>query len=85
MLTKLRAMYKAKVGLPVQFNPGKDDDFAKANGNPGPVAAVITRVWSNGVCNLKVMPDHGATQDIGSVSNNPSPLEGERSWKNIEE
>ena len=57
---------------------GEEDNDVKTNGNNiGPVAAVITRVWSAGVCNLTVFPDFGPPALKGSVSfNTPQPTVG---------
>ena len=66
---------KPYVGQVVQFMPNPSDDVAKSNSNTGYIAAIITRVWSDTMVNLKIIPDHGAMQDRGSVShisNNPA-------------
>lgn len=64
-----------KVGDVVLFTPNSDDSIARSNSNPEPIAAIITRVWGPICCNLKIVPDHGAMQDRGSVchkSQNPA-------------
>lgn len=56
-----------KVGDIVLFTPNPGDDTAASNNNPGPVAAIITRVWGPQMVNLKIIPDHGPMQDRSSV------------------
>jgi hypothetical protein len=58
-----------KIGEPVLFIPNPDDAVAKSNHNDeGPIAAIITRVWSSVCVNIKIIPDHGPMQDRGSVT-----------------
>lgn len=45
------------VGRIVHFFPTELDDEARSNGNSGPVAAVITRVWDESMVNLTIFPD----------------------------
>ncbi len=66
---------RPQIGDLVVFFPNPDDTIGRSNGaNVCP--AIITRVWGHtGVCNLKIIPDHGPMQDRGSVahkSQNPS-------------
>lgn len=66
---------KPYVGQIVQFMPNSNDDVARSNNNTGYIAAIITRVHSDTMVNLKIIPDHGPMQDRGSVShkvNNPN-------------
>lgn len=56
------------VGQMVNFMPNPTDEVAASNGNSGYIAAIITRVWSEKVVNIKIIPDHGPMQDRGSVS-----------------
>lgn len=66
---------KPYVGQIVQFMPNPTDEVARSNNNTGYVAAIITRVFSDTMVNIKIIPDHGAMQDRGSVShisNNPA-------------
>lgn len=55
------------VGRTVHFFPALDDGEAKSNGNRGPVAAIITRVWSTQVVNLTLFPDYAAPVPRTSV------------------
>lgn len=58
-----------KVGETVLFTPNPDDNVAMSNGNSeGPIAAIVTRVWSSVCVNIKIIPDHGPMQDRGSVT-----------------
>lgn len=57
-----------KVGETILFTPNPDDTVSRSNGNDGPIAAIVTRVWSSICVNLKVVPDHGPMQDRGSVT-----------------
>lgn len=57
-----------KVGETILFTPNPDDTVSRSNSNDGPVAAIVTRVWSSICVNLKVIPDHGPMQDRGSVT-----------------
>lgn len=58
-----------QVGEIVLFTPNPDDSIAKSNGNDeGPIAAVVTRVWSSVCVNIKIIPDHGPMQDRSSVT-----------------
>lgn len=45
------------VGRIVHFFPYLHDGEARNNGNPGPVAAMITRVWNPTCVNITVFPD----------------------------
>lgn len=57
-----------KVGETVLFYPNPDDAVAKSNHNEdGPIAAIVTRVWSSICVNVKIIPDHGPMQDRSSV------------------
>jgi hypothetical protein len=56
------------VGEIVLFTPNPDDSVAKSNHNDGPIAALVTRVWSSVCVNIKIIPDHGPMQDRGSVT-----------------
>ena len=55
------------VGEIVLFKPNPDDAIAHSNNNNEDIAAIVTRVWSHGCVNLKIIPDHGPMQDRGSV------------------
>lgn len=48
---------KPSVGRVVHYFPPLEDREARANGNDGPLAAIITRVWSDTGVNLTVFPD----------------------------
>jgi hypothetical protein len=41
-----------------------------------PVAAIVTQVWSPITVNLKLIPDHAAMQDRGSVTHKSAMGEG---------
>jgi hypothetical protein len=56
-----------KLGEVVIFFPNPDDDTARSNHNDV-CAAIVTRPWSSVCVNLKIVPDHGAMQDRGSVT-----------------
>jgi hypothetical protein len=56
------------VGEPVLFTPNPGDTVAFSNSHPGPIAAIVTRVWSSITVNLKIIPDNGPMQDRTSVS-----------------
>ena len=56
------------VGQTVLFLPNTDDSVAKSNHNQDYIPAIITRVWSDTVVNLKIIPDCGSMQDRTSVS-----------------
>ena len=56
-----------KAGQPVQYWPQSDEQDVRTNSNDGPIAAIITRVWSAGCVNLTVFPDHGQPVYKGSV------------------
>ncbi len=65
----------AYIGQMVQFMPNPDDAVGRSNNNTGYIPAIITRVHSPTMVNLKIIPDHGPVQDRGSVShksNNPN-------------
>jgi hypothetical protein len=51
----------------VLFTPNPSDTVALSNSHPGPIAAIITRVWSDITVNLKIIPDNGPMQDRSSV------------------
>lgn len=55
------------VGEIVLFTPNPGDTVAQSNYNTGEIAAIVTRVWSHGCVNLKIIPDCGAMQDRTSV------------------
>lgn len=55
------------VGEIVLFQSNPDDAIAKSNHHPGPIPAIVTRVWSHGCVNCKIIPDCGAMQDRTSV------------------
>jgi len=55
------------IGEIVLFYPNPGDAVAKSNYNDQPIPAIITRVWSHGCVNLKIIPDCGAMQDRTSV------------------
>ena len=59
---------KPKVGDVVLYYPHESDKTAFSNGHPGPIAAIITRVWSDTTVNLKIIPDCGAVEDRSSVT-----------------
>lgn len=66
---KPKKLKGAKVGDIVKFHPHKDDKVSFSNGHPGPIAAIVTRVWpgDDGMVNLKIVPDCGPMEDRGSV------------------
>lgn len=55
------------VGETILFTANPDDAVARSNGHEGPIAAIVTRVWSAVCVNIKIIPDHGPMQDRGSV------------------
>ncbi len=55
------------VGEIVLFTPNPDDKVARSNYNDVEIAAIVTRVWSYGCVNLKIIPDCGPMQDRTSV------------------
>lgn len=55
------------VGETVLFTPNPGDTVAKSNYNNDDVAAIVTRVWSHGCVNIKLIPDCGPMQDRTSV------------------
>lgn len=55
------------VGEIVLFTSNPGDTIAKSNFNHDEIAAIVTRVWSHGCVNLKIIPDCGAMQDRTSV------------------
>lgn len=58
-----------QVGQSILFFANSDDSIALSNGKRmgDPVAAIITQVWGPVMVNLKLIPDHAAMQDRGSV------------------
>lgn len=56
-----------KLGEIVIFFPNPDDSTARSN-NADVCPAIITRPWSSVCANVKIIPDHGAMQDRGSVT-----------------
>lgn len=58
------------IGEMVYFKPNPDDTVAKSNYNDGYIPAIVTRVWSYGCINLKIIPDQGPMQDRSSVTHN---------------
>lgn len=76
-----------QVGQSIQLIPSTDptqDENLKANGNSGPVAAIVTRVWTNDVVNLIAFPDCGSPVNIGSVLPVPTVPDGQRYYRTIE-
>lgn len=59
---------KPYVGQVVLFMPTIDDSVGRSNHNDDYIPAIITRIWSPGVVNLKIIPDCGPMQDRTSVS-----------------
>lgn len=59
-----------RVGESILFFANSDDSIALANGKKmgDPVAAIVTQAWSAITVNLKLIPDHAAMQDRGSVT-----------------
>lgn len=55
------------VGSTVLFHPPASDKVALSNRHPGPIAAIVTRVWNDTTVNLKIIPDCGAVEDRSSV------------------
>lgn len=55
------------VGETVLFCPNPGDSVAKSNYNDEDIPAIVTRVWSYGCVNMKIIPDCGAMQDRTSV------------------
>lgn len=70
-----------QVGMPIIFFPGEDDHQAKTNQNDGPVAAVVTRVWGDGVINLMAFPDCGEPICFTSVTAAAEDSPTARTWK----
>lgn len=60
---------KPQVGDSILFFANSDDTIALSNGKKmgDPVAAIVTQVWGPVMINLKLIPDHAAMQDRGSV------------------
>lgn len=58
---------KVAVGDVVLYTPPVTDKTAFSNGHPGPIAAIVTRVWINETVNLKIVPDCGPVEDRSSV------------------
>lgn len=58
---------QASIGDIVKFYPHKDDKVSFSNSHPGPIAAIVTRIWDSGLVNLKIIPDCGPMEDRGSV------------------
>jgi hypothetical protein len=56
-----------KIGEIVLFTCNPDDAIAKSNHNDDVIPAIVTRVWSHGCVNLKIIPDCGPMQDRTSV------------------
>lgn len=56
-----------KLGEIVIFFPNPEDETARSN-HSEVCAAIVTRPWSSVCVNLKIVPDHGAMQDRGSVT-----------------
>lgn len=70
---------KPCIGDVVVFFPNPVDDIARAN-TAKVCPAIITRIWGpTGTCNLKLIPDHAAMQDRGSVSHKSGNIAG-YSW-----
>jgi hypothetical protein len=61
------ALRMPRVGEIVLFTPNPGDTTAKSNYNDSEIAAIVTRVWSHGCVNLKIIPDCGPMQDRTSV------------------
>jgi hypothetical protein len=55
------------VGEIILFKSNPDDSIAQSNHHPGPIPAIVTRVWSHGCVNCKIIPDCGPMQDRTSV------------------
>jgi hypothetical protein len=55
------------IGEMVLFTPNPNDQVAQSNHNKDEIAAIVTRVWSHGCVNLKIIPDCGPMQDRTSV------------------
>lgn len=55
------------VGEMVHFTSNPGDATARSNYNDSEIVAIVTRVWSHGCVNLKIIPDCGAMQDRTSV------------------
>ena len=66
-LTQEYSTRMPKIGEIVIFFPNPDDTTARSNGADVCVA-IVTRPWSSVCCNIKIIPDHGAMQDRGSVT-----------------
>lgn len=63
-LTTPRAPY---VGETVLFTANPGDEIAHSNYNKDEIPAIVTRVWSHGCVNVKIIPDCGPMQDRTSV------------------
>jgi hypothetical protein len=65
----MKKVMKPFVGCPVVLVPGVQNPHLYSNGNKSedPIAAIVTRVWSDDAVNLVCFPDHGAQQICGSV------------------
>lgn len=59
---------KPSVGRIVHYFPSEQDTEALSNGNDGPIAAIVTRVWdASGCVNLTVFPDYSSPVARSSV------------------
>jgi hypothetical protein len=69
---------RPRVGQSILFFANSDDAIALSNGKKmgDPVAAIVTQVWSPITVNLKLIPDHAAMQDRGSVTHKSAMGEG---------
>lgn len=63
----MNSQRKPYIGETVLFYPNPGDSVAKSNYNDEPIPAIVTRVWSHGCVNLKIIPDCGPMQDRTSV------------------
>lgn len=59
-LSGSRQLMAPTVGRVVHFWPAYEDSEACSNSNAGPLAAVITRVHSDEIVNLLILPDYNA-------------------------
>ncbi len=59
---------KPYVGQTVLFMSNQDDTVAKSNHNKDYIPAIITRIFSDMVVNIKIIPDCGPMQDRTSVT-----------------
>jgi|SRR5690242_11143876 len=55
------------VGEIVLFTANPGDEIAHSNFNKDEIPAIVTRVWSHGCVNIKIIPDCGPMQDRTSV------------------